>query len=99
MKNKASVLTIRVPSELKHKIERVADEQGVSINQLALYAFTKEIQEIETSDYFSKLWSDKTKKQILQDFDMVMEKIQDRDSPVWDRMDSEKRSKKAANGR
>ncbi|MCR1795929.1 type II toxin-antitoxin system HicB family antitoxin, partial [Leptospira sp. id769339] len=38
MKTKASVLTIRIPSELKHKIERVAEEQGVSINQLALYA-------------------------------------------------------------
>ena len=27
MKAKASVLTIRVPKELKHKIEQVADEQ------------------------------------------------------------------------
>ena len=55
MKAKSSVLTIRVPKELKHKIERVADEQGVSINQLALYAFTKEIKEMETSSYFSSL--------------------------------------------
>lgn len=52
MKAESSVLTIRLPKELKHKIERVADEQGVSINQLALYAFTKEIKEMETSSYF-----------------------------------------------
>jgi hypothetical protein len=35
MKAKASVLTIRVPVELKHKIEKIADKQGLSINQLA----------------------------------------------------------------
>jgi predicted HicB family RNase H-like nuclease len=38
---KASVLTIRVPSDLKHRIEEVADQQGVSINQLAMYMFAR----------------------------------------------------------
>ena len=54
MKTKASVLTLRLPFELKHKIEQIADEQGVSINQLALYTFTKEVGEIETYNYFEK---------------------------------------------
>jgi predicted HicB family RNase H-like nuclease len=43
-----STLTIRVPEELKDRIETLAAQQGVSINQFAMYAFTKEIGELET---------------------------------------------------
>ena len=46
---KPSVLTIRVPSDLKHRIALVAEEQGISINQLAMYMFTKEIGNLEAS--------------------------------------------------
>lgn len=86
MKAKSSVLTIRVPRELKHKIERMADEQGVSINQLALYAFTKEIKEMESSSYFHSIYQGKTKKQVLDDFDSVMKKVKPSKAPGWDKM-------------
>jgi FAD synthase len=84
MKAKASVLTIRVPKELKHKIEQVADEQGVSINQLALYAFTKEIKELETSSFLSNYTKSKSKNEILIGFDEVMKKVKKRKVPDWD---------------
>jgi len=84
MKAKSSVLTIRVPKELKHKIERIADEQGVSINQLALYAFTKEIKELETSSYFNSLLKSKSKKELFEDFDTVMKKVKSTKVPKWD---------------
>ena len=86
MKTNASVLTIRVPNELKHKIEKMADKQGLSINQLALYAFTKEIQEMETSNYLSKYWNKKSKKEILNDFDSVMSKVKKENVPEWDKI-------------
>ncbi|MBP7583046.1 MAG: toxin-antitoxin system HicB family antitoxin [Spirochaetes bacterium] len=86
MKAKSSVLTIRVPRELKHKIERVADEQGVSINQLALYAFTKEIKEMETSSFFNSITKSKSKKAILDDFDAVMRKVGSKEVPDWDKI-------------
>jgi hypothetical protein len=86
MKAKASVLTIRVPKELKHKIEQVADQQGVSINQLALYAFTKEIKEMETSFYFNKYWKSIPKNEIFNGFDKVMKKISKSKLPDWDKM-------------
>ncbi|EKR89670.1 ribbon-helix-helix protein, CopG family [Leptospira santarosai str. CBC379] len=87
MKTKASVLTIRIPSELKHKIEKVAEEQGVSINQLALYAFTKEIQDLETSQYFEKYYKGKTKKQIFSDFRNILSEININGKiPVWDKL-------------
>lgn len=42
MENKKKhTLTIRAPEELKERIEKYSAMQGVSINQFALYAFTK----------------------------------------------------------
>jgi hypothetical protein len=86
MKTKASVLTLRVPMELKHKIEKMADKQGLSINQLALYAFTKEVKEMETFDYLSKYWKNKSKKIILNDFDEVLSRVKDGSTPSWDKI-------------
>lgn len=37
MANK-NTLTIRVPEELKKRIETLAAQQGISINQFAMYA-------------------------------------------------------------
>ncbi len=59
--------------------------QGVSINQFALYAFAKELGEIETSRYFSRLLREKSKQDILVAFDEVMAKVPNRKTPKWDR--------------
>ncbi len=83
---KANVLTIRVPSDLKHRIALVAKEQGVSINQLAMYMFTKEIGNLEAGKNISKCWKDFSIKKILTDFDEVMKKVQDRPVPDWDKI-------------
>ncbi len=82
---KTNVLTIRVPEQLKSRIEKYSAMQGVSINQFALYAFAKELGELEASRYFRDLLRDKSKKDILAAFDGVMEKIPDREVPRWDR--------------
>ena len=85
---KASVLTIRVPTELKRRILLVAEEQGVSINQLAMYMFTKEIGNLEASQKISKYWKDYSIENILSGFDEVMEKVKDRPVPDWDKIAS-----------
>ncbi|MBN1351474.1 toxin-antitoxin system HicB family antitoxin [candidate division KSB1 bacterium] len=86
--SRASVLTIRIPSDLKHRIELVAEEQGVSINQLAMYMFTKEIGNLEASQTMSKYWKNYPKEKILTDFDNVMEKVKDKPVPDWDKIDN-----------
>jgi hypothetical protein len=86
MKNKQSTLIIRLPNELKHKVELMAEEQGVSLNQFALYAFTKEVVQTETQSYFQNIWKDKTKKEIFSDFDTVMKKIGKKKIPDWDKI-------------
>lgn len=57
--NKKNVMTIRIPDDLKRRIKKIAEKQGVSLNQFALYAFTKEIGELETNEYLSKTWLNK----------------------------------------
>ncbi|MBF0452847.1 MAG: pentapeptide repeat-containing protein [Candidatus Magnetomorum sp.] len=41
--------TIRVPGDLKQKIEIEAENQGVTLNEFAMYIFTKEISHIEAN--------------------------------------------------
>ena len=84
--SKASVLTIRVPNDLKHRINSLAEEQGVSINQLALYMFAKEIGNMESSQQISKYWLGYSKKEIENDFDSVMNKVKSRSVPTSDKM-------------
>jgi len=84
--SKTNVLTIRVPSELKHRIAQVAAEQGVSINQLALYMFTKELGNIEAGQYFSNFWQGYSKKELRSGFDNVMSKVKKRRVPNWDKL-------------
>lgn len=85
--SKTSVLTIRVPSDLKHRIAKVADEQGVSINQLAMYMFSKEIANIEAGQYMSNVWEGYSKNDILSGFDEVMARVKDEEVPEWDKME------------
>jgi FAD synthase len=79
-------MTIRVPEELKDRIENTAILQGVSINQFALYAFTKELSELENSYYFKKYLKEKNKNDIIEGFDAVMNKIKSRDVDSWDKL-------------
>ncbi len=84
---KTNILTIRVPSDLKHRIAQVAEEQGVSINQLAMYIFAKEIGNIEAGQYISNFWKGYSKKEIFAGYDNVMSKVKNRRVPDWDKLE------------
>jgi FAD synthase len=83
MKKNKNVMTIRVPEDLKERIEKFALLQGVSINQFALYTFTKELAELETNKFFRNELKSK-KKDTLKNFDLLMSSIPARGNPVWD---------------
>ena len=86
MRDNQSTMIVRLPNELKHKVELMAEEQGVSLNQFALYAFTKEVVQAETRSFFQKKRHGKTKKDIFSDFDEVIKKIGKRKVPDWDKV-------------
>ena len=82
--SKSNVITIRVPKELKERIENTAKLQGISINQFALYAFTKELSELENSRYFRAFLKNKRKEEIINGFDEVFGKVKSRKTEEWD---------------
>lgn len=86
--SKKNVLTIRVPEDLKYKIEKTASLQGVSINQFALYAFTKGISDIETDQFFRNRIEGKSKEKIEKDFLDLISRIDSskKKIPEWDKL-------------
>ncbi len=84
---KANILTIRVPADLKNRIARAAEEQGVSINQLAMYMFAKKIGNIEAGQHMSNFLKGRSGKDILSGFDEIMSKVKKRRVPNWDKLD------------
>jgi len=87
MATKRNTLTIRVPEDLKDRIERVASLQGVSINQFALYAFTKELADLEASSYFRGLLKGVDKQAMLHEIDRILASVPERPVPDWDTTD------------
>ena len=83
MKKNRNVMTIRVPEDLKDRIEKFALLQGVSINQFALYTFTKELAELEVNKFFRNELKSK-KKETLKNFDLLMNTVPSRTNPDWD---------------
>lgn len=84
----SNVLTIRVPKDLKDRIEKMAHQQGVSMNQFAIYAFTREISELESATFFQSQYESRKPKEIMDDFDVVMAEVPTRKKqPSWDQLD------------
>ncbi len=82
-----NVLTIRVPKDLKDRIEKMAHHQGVSMNQFAIYAFTREISELESADFLQSQYEGKKPREIMADFDAVMDKVpKGKTQPRWDQL-------------
>lgn len=87
MATKRNTLTIRVPEDLKDRIEKVATLQGVSINQFALYAFTKEIADLEASSYFRAVLKGVDKKTMLLKVDRILSSVPEQANPDWDTLE------------
>jgi hypothetical protein len=84
---KKNVLTIRIPEDLKDRLERTASAQGVSLNQFALYAFTRGLNDVETAQFFKKRIAGKTNESLEKNFDKVIKKVKTRKTlPDWDKL-------------
>jgi hypothetical protein len=85
--SKKNVLTIRIPEDLKDRLERTASAQGVSLNQFALYAFTRGLNDVETAQFFKKRIAGKTNESLEKNFDKVIKKVKTRKTlPDWDKL-------------
>ncbi len=67
--NKASVMTVRLPADLKQRIDIIAAEQGVSLNQPAMYMFAKKVASFAAGNKISAYWRGYERKEHLQNFE------------------------------
>ncbi len=82
--NKTNIITVRIPEDLKNRIEKIAKKQGVSMNQFAMYALTKEAGELEANDWFKSYLKGKKREELYESFNEALEAVQERPVPDWD---------------
>lgn len=83
--DKTNTVTLRLPEELKLRIEKIAKRQGVSMNQFAMYALTKEAGELEANEWFKNYLKGQNKKELYESFSEALQAVQERPVPDWDR--------------
>jgi hypothetical protein len=82
-----NVLTLRIPSELKKRLEREARYQGISINQLTNYILATQLAQMEILSSLEFNLSRKSIPDLKKKAKLILDKVQDRPVPDWDRID------------
>jgi antitoxin component of RelBE/YafQ-DinJ toxin-antitoxin module len=88
--SKAQIITVRIPEDLKKRIERIAKKQGVSMNQFAMYALTKETGAMEANEWFKDYLQGKSKASVYENFDEALAAVHERSLPDWDKVDDDR---------
>ncbi len=85
--SRTKILSIRVPVELKTRLEREAEYQGVSINQFTNYLLNMHLTQLETISSLENRLSDKSLPLLKARVKSILNKIPSRETPAWDEMD------------
>lgn len=92
----ASVITVRVPEELKERAVERATKEGVSLNQYMLYALTDRVSRNETEEFFRRIVGNRSREEIRSEALSILDKARNRtplpdsEIPEWDRMPEER---------
>ena len=81
---KPSVVTVRMPHELKERVAQAASQQGISTNQFITYVLTEKVTSLETQHFFESVIGHQGESEAEAAFDAVMAQVQARPVPVWD---------------
>ncbi len=82
--NKTQVMSLRLPLELKSRLERQAKDQGVSINQLASYLLNIEVTRLEMFSGLESRLGKKSIPELKQKVNKILDNISAREVPEWD---------------
>ncbi|MCK5725402.1 MAG: toxin-antitoxin system HicB family antitoxin [Thiotrichaceae bacterium] len=86
--NKTQVVTLRVPAELKQRLESEAHLQGVSMNNLANYLLTTQISLLEALSTIEARMANKSYIELKKRVNEVLNSVQKNNNiPVWDQID------------
>jgi hypothetical protein len=86
--SKTQVVTLRMPRELKRRLEREARYQGVSLNQLTNYLLNLQLTQIEAISALESRLSQKSIQELKVRVDRILDKIPSRSIPKWDLKES-----------
>ena len=86
--SKTQVVTLRIPIELKARLENEAHLQGVSMNNLANYMLTTQISQIEVLSAIEARISRKDIPTLKDKVNKILDSVQGNisDVPEWDKL-------------
>lgn len=82
--NRTQIVTLRLPVDLKRRLEREARYQGVSLNQLTSYLLNIQVTQIEAISSFESKLSTKSIPKLKKAVNRILEKVPNRKRPNWD---------------
>jgi hypothetical protein len=81
------LLALRVPNELKSRLEQQAKFQGVSLNNLANYLLTTQLSQLETLAGIEQRLRTKNLSNLKQKIASLLDKVPHNPNvPEWDRL-------------
>jgi len=82
--SKTQVVTLRMPVDLKKRLETEATQQGVSVNQLANYLLNTTLTQLETLSALESRLSRKSIPELRKKVRRILDKTPGRKLPDWD---------------
>ena len=82
----ANAVLVRMPADLKRRLQALARRQGVSLNQLITYSLTRELTALEGLSYLEQRLEGRSPQKVRAAVDRVLRKANDREVPGWDRV-------------
>ncbi|MCH9008856.1 toxin-antitoxin system HicB family antitoxin [candidate division KSB1 bacterium] len=82
--SKTQVVTLRMPVDLKKRLETEATQQGVSVNQLANYLLNTTLTKLETLSALESRLSRKSIPELRKKVRRILDKTPGRKLPDWD---------------
>jgi len=80
------VVTLRIPKDLKRRLEREAKYQGVSINQLTNYLLNSQLTQLESVSILESRISQKSLSNLKKKAKKILSKVPSREIPNWDKV-------------
>lgn len=82
--SKTQVVTLRMPKELKRRLDREAKYQGVSLNQLANYLVNIQLTHLEAVSILESRIEKKSIPSLKRKVRRILNKVPERDVPSFD---------------
>ncbi len=82
--NNTQVVTLRMPKELKRRLEREAKYQGTSLNQLTNYLVNVQLTHMEAVSILESRVEEKSISSLKRKVRKILDKVPEKEVPSWD---------------